>query len=275
MWYGSKMNILYIGDVMAEPGLAVLERVLPGLKRERTIDLVLAQAENASAVDGKGVGLKEFHRMQAAGVDFCTGGNHSFKKDEINGQLNDPNVPIVRPANYPAGTIGLPYKYIATPKGKVLVVSLMGQIVGKQSEEVVDNPLQVVDAILGAEKDTPRAATIVNYHGDFSSEKMIIGYYLDGRVSAVVGDHWHVPTADAEVLPKGTAHITDVGMCGSLDSSLGVSFTGLIDRWRDGHQNKNVIEYGGRMQFNALLVDVDEQTGLARSAEQIRRIFEQ
>jgi calcineurin-like phosphoesterase len=102
---------------------------------------------------------------------------------------------------------------------------------------------------------------------------MIIGYYLDGRVSMVVGDHWHIPTADTDVLPKGTAHITDVGMCGSLDSSLGVTFESLIPRWRDGKQTHNVIETTGRMQFNALLVDVDEQTGLATGAEQIRQVF--
>jgi 2',3'-cyclic-nucleotide 2'-phosphodiesterase len=267
------MNILYIGDVMAEPGLLTLEKVLPGLRRERKIDFVLAQAENASAADGKGIGLAEFNRMRATGVDFCTSGNHIFKRDEINGQLNDPNVPIVRPANYPDDVPGVRYKYASTTKGKVLVISLMGQIVGRQAGEPVENPLQVVDAILDAEKDVSRAATIINFHGDFSSEKLIIGYYLDGRASAVIGDHWHVPTADAEVLPKGTAHITDVGMVGSLDSSLGVEITGLITRWRDGIVNRNVIEHTGRMQFNALLVDVDEQTGLARSAEHIRQIL--
>jgi 2',3'-cyclic-nucleotide 2'-phosphodiesterase len=267
------MNILYIGDVMAEPGLAVLEKVLPGLRRERGVDLVLAQAENASAQDGKGLGLAEFKRMRATGVDFCTGGNHILRREEIYGQLNDPNVPVVRPANYPDDIPGVRYKYAATPKGKVLVVSLLGQIVGKQSEELVDNPLKTIDAILEAEKDVPRAACVVNFHGDFSSEKVIAGHYLDGRVSMVVGDHWHVPTADAGVLPGGTAHITDVGMCGSLDSSLGVKFDSLIPRWRDGRQTRNEIELSGRMQFNALLVDADETTGLARSAEHIRLVF--
>lgn len=265
------MNILYIGDVMAEPGLQVVEKMLPNIRRQHAVDLVLAQAENLS--DGKGIRPEDFARLKRAGVDFCTGGNHTFHRQEIFPQLNDPNQPIIRPANYPAGTPGLGYKYAKTAQGSVLVISLLGKIVGKDADMLMDNPLQVIDQILDKEKDTPRAATVVNFHGDFSSEKRIIGYYLDGRVTAVIGDHWHIQTADADVLPKGTAHITDVGMCGSLDSSLGVSFESLIPRWRDGLQTRNTIETDGRMQFNALLIGVDEQTGLAQSAQQIREVF--
>lgn len=265
------MRILYIGDVMAEPGIAVVEKVLPGLRRERQIDLVIAQAENLS--DGKGVRQQDFARIRKAGVDFCTGGNHSFKREEIYAQLADPAQPIIRPANYPATYPGLGYKYATTPKGKVLIVSLLGKIVGKDADLPLDNPLKTIDHILRVEQHTSKVATVVNFHGDYSSEKRIIGHYLDGRVAAVVGDHWHIPTADTDVLPGGTAHITDVGMCGSLDSSLGVTFESLIPRWRDGYQTQNVIETKGRMQFNALLIDVDEQTGLATAAEQIRRVF--
>lgn len=264
------MNILYVGDVMAEPGLELVEKMLPKLRKEHKIDAVIAQAENLS--DGKGVRVRDFRRLQAAGVDFCTGGNHTFFRDEINPLLKDPNEPIIRPANYPKNVPGLGYKYIDTPKGKVLVISLLGQIVGKDADRPVDNPLKTIDAILEHEKGVLRAATVVNFHGDFSSEKRIIGYYLDGRVTAVVGDHWHVPTADAMVLPKGTAHITDVGMCGSLDSSLGVKFDSLIARWRDGVQTRNVMETDGRMQFNALLIEVSPQTGQATRATAIRSV---
>jgi metallophosphoesterase (TIGR00282 family) len=265
------MNVLYLGDVMAEPGLQLVQKLLPGLRAERKVDLVIAQSENLS--DGKGIRREDFARLKKAGVDFCTGGNHSFFREEIFPQLNDPAQPIIRPANYPEGTPGLGFKYAQTAKGDVLVISLLGKIVGKDADLPVDNPLQVVDAILESQKDVPHVATVLNFHGDFSSEKLIIGYYLDGRVSAVIGDHWHIATADAEVLPKGTAHITDVGMCGSLDSSLGVKFDSLITRWRDGKTNQNIIETEGRMQFNALLIDVDEQTGLARSAQQIRQVL--
>lgn len=265
------MNILYVGDVMAEPGLELVGKLLPKLRKEHQIDLVIAQAENLS--DGKGVRVRDFRRLQAAGVDFCTGGNHTLFRDEVNSLLKDPEEPIVRPANYPNNVPGLGYKYVETPHGKVLVVSLLGQIVGKDADKPVDNPLKTIDAILEQEKHTVRAATVVNFHGDFSSEKRIIGYYLDGRVTAVIGDHWHVPTADAMVLPKGTAHMTDVGMCGSLDSSLGVKFDSLIKRWRDGEQTRNVIETSGRMQFNALLIEADPKTGLSRKATPIQKIF--
>jgi metallophosphoesterase (TIGR00282 family) len=265
------VNILYVGDVMGDAGIEVVEKILPGLRQEHDIDLVIAQAENLS--EGKGIYLTDFKRLLKAGVDFCTGGNHSLHRQEIYPELNDPSQPIIRPANYPAGTPGLGYKYADTAKGKVLVVSLLGQIVGKDSDKPVDNPLKVIDQILESEQNTKKVATVVNFHGDFSSEKRIIGYYLDGRVTAIVGDHWHVPTADADVLPKGTAHQTDVGMCGSLDSSLGVKFSSLIPRWRDGYVTRNILERDGRMQFNALLIKSDDTTGLATFAKQIQKIF--
>jgi metallophosphoesterase (TIGR00282 family) len=264
------MKILYIGDVMGDPGIKVVEKLLPDMRREYGIDLVIAQAENLS--DGKGVRLDDFQRLRSAGVDFCSGGNHILKRPEVYPLLADPSQPIIRPANYPKGTAGLGYKYIDTPKGKVLVISLLGKIVGMQSDELTDNPLRIIDKILAEEKDTPRAATVVNFHGDYSSEKRIIGYYLDGRVTAIIGDHWHVPTADASVLPKGTAHQTDVGMCGSLDSSLGVRFNTLIPRWRDGHVTRNELETDGRMQFNALLIET-AANGLAASAVPIQKIY--
>jgi metallophosphoesterase (TIGR00282 family) len=265
------MNILYVGDIMGDAGIAVLEKVLPDLKRSEQIDAVIVQAENLS--DGKGVRVDDFRKLQAMGVDFCTGGNHTARRPEIYRLLEDEAEPIIRPANYPAGTAGRGYKYFDTPAGKVLVISLLGQIVGRDAGMTMDNPLKVVDRILAHEKDTPHIATVVNFHGDFSSEKRIIGYYLDGRVTAVIGDHWHIPTADADVLPKGTAHQTDVGMCGSLDSSLGVRLDTLIPRWRDGKITANVLETTGRMQFNALLITFDPATGLASAARAINRIF--
>lgn len=264
------MNILYVGDVMGEPGLAVVEKLLPDLRRKHEVDLVIAQAENLS--DGKGVRVADYRRLLAAGVDFCTGGNHTSSREEIVPFLEDPAAPIIRPANYPEGTPGLGYKYVQTGKGKVLVISLLGQIVGKDADKTVDNPLLVIDRILETETMTTRVAAIVNFHGDFSSEKRIIGYYLDGRVTAVIGDHWHVPTADADVLPKGTAHITDVGMCGSLDSSLGVKFDVLVPRWRDKKVTRNEMETTGRMQFNALLIKVDGH-GLAQAVEPLQKVF--
>jgi len=265
------MKILYIGDVMGEMGMEAVETILPELKKDHQLDMVVAQAENVT--EGRGIIEADLQRLQKAGVDFCTGGNWSLWRNESEALFADPEQPIVRPANYPDGTPGLSYKYCHTPKGDVLVVSLMGQIVGRDADRDVDNPLHVIDKILANEPPEKRVATVVNLHGDFSSEKLVIAYYLEGRASIVVGDHWHVPTADADVLPKGTAHMTDVGMCGSLDSSLGVKFSSVIPRWRDGYQTRNELETTGRMQFNALLVEVDESNGRAKTAEHLRKVW--
>jgi metallophosphoesterase (TIGR00282 family) len=260
------MKILYVGDVMGEMGLQVVEQIVPNLRVEKKIDLVVAQAENVTA--GRGITPEDFARLQEAGVNFCTGGNWSLYRDEIIPMMSDPAQPIIRPANYPTGTPGLGYKYI----NHVLVISLLGQIVGKDSDKPVDNPLKIVDQILDSQKNTEKVATLVNFHGDFSSEKVVIGHYLDGRVTAVVGDHWHVPTADARILPAGTAHITDVGMCGALDSSLGVKFASVIPRWRDQAKSANALETAGRRQFNAVLISTNDK-GLADSIKQIKHIY--
>ncbi|HUD05817.1 MAG TPA: TIGR00282 family metallophosphoesterase [Candidatus Saccharimonadales bacterium] len=265
------MNILYVGDVMAEPGIKVVEKLLPNIRRKYKVDLVIAQAENLS--DGKGVRVKDFRRLQAAGVDFCTGGNWSLHQEESIPLLNDPDEPIIRPANYPDSMPGKGYKTVLVPEGKVLVVSLLGQIVGRDSGKPTANPLKTIDEILEIEKPSKYIATVVNFHGDFSSEKKVIGYYLDSKVSAVIGDHWHIPTADAMVLPKGTAHITDVGMCGSLDSSLGVEFSSIIPRWLNSRPTRNVMEETGRMQFNSVLIEIDPVTRLARSIIQIQKVY--
>lgn len=259
------MKILYVGDVMGEVGLAVVGRILPDLRKDKKIDLVIAQAENVS--EGKGTMPDDFQRLRKAGVDFCTGGNWSLYRNEIFPAFSDPLQPIIRPANFPKGTPGLGWKYI----DDVLVISLLGSIVGKDAGKQNGNPLKAVDQILEDQKDVDKKAIVVNLHGDFSSEKVVIGHYLDGKAALVVGDHWHVPTADARVLPGGTAHITDVGMCGALDASLGVSYDSVVPRWRDNQQTRNMLETKGPRQFNAVLVQTNKK-GLADSIEQIQRI---
>lgn len=265
------MNILYIGDIMGQSGVDVVRRVLPELKKQHHIDLVIAQAENVT--EGKGLSPDDFKLLRDMGIDFFSGGNWSTHRSELNGHLNDPNQPVIRPANYPDDVAGLGAKSVQTAKGLVLVVSLLGQIVGKDADKPVYNPLTTIDRILEETKHVKYSAKVVNFHGDYSSEKLVIGHYLDGRVSAVIGDHWHIPTADAMVLPKGTAHITDVGMCGSLHSSLGIKLDSIISRWHDGTKNRNELETKGTMQFNAVLVDVAEN-GLAKTILPIRQILD-
>lgn len=264
------MDILYVGDVMGAPGIETVEKVLPGLRARKKPGLVIAQAENVS--DGRGIIPEDFRRLKKAGVDFFTGGNWSLYRESIVPALDDPQQPIIRPANYPEGTPGLGYKYIQ-PNGKtILVISLLGDVVGRDADKPADNPLHVADRILEAEKHTRKDAVVVNFHGDYSSQKVMVGHYLDGRVTAVIGDHWHIPTADARVLPGGTAHISDVGMVGTLDSSLGVKWDVVMPRWLAGAKNRNQVETEGPRQFNAVLIKANDK-GLADSIEPIRRII--
>ena len=265
------MNILYIGDIMGEPGLDTVREVLPGIVKDNSVDLVIAQAENVT--EGKGLSIEDYERLKAAGVQAFTSGNWTLHRTETNDLLDNPYVPVTRPANYPSGTPGQRYKIVDMGHGKVLIISLLGTIVGKDADKPVDNPLKVIDELLESLSNQEFIAIIVNFHGDFSSEKRIIGYYLDGRVTAVIGDHWHVPTNDAMILPNGTAHITDVGMSGSLHSSLGIKFDSVIPRWRDGIQTKNELETTGPRQFNAVLISSNNSTSKAESITQIQKIL--
>jgi len=268
----NRARFLYIGDIMGEPGLSLIESQLSIIKQSHKIDFVIAQAENVS--DGRGCKLIDFNRLKKAGVDFCTGGNWSLWEKEIWPQLSDPKQPIIRPANYPQGTPGLGWKYANSVLGNVLVISLLGKTVGRDSKAKLDNPLKTIDAILDEQKDIPKIATVVNFHGDYSSEKVVIGQYLNGRVSAVIGDHWHVPTADARILSQGTAHITDVGMVGALNSSLGVKTSLIVQRWRDSVVNTNSLEQNKPWQFNGLIFEVDTDTGRALSVLPLNLIFD-
>lgn len=265
------MKILYVGDVMGEVGVRVVEHMLPVIRNTHHPDFIIAQAENVT--EGRGILPADFKRLLKAGVDFCTGGNWSLHHKQIFSAMADLNQPIIRPANYPSYTPGLGWKYAWVGENRILIVSLLGHIVGRDADKPTDNPLVVIDDILASQQEVPKLATIVNFHGDYSSEKVIIGHYLDGRVTAVIGDHWHVPTADARILPAGTAHITDVGMCGVLDSSLGITFESVIPRWRDDRHTRNVLASEGKKQFNAVYIESDD-SGLANVMRPIREIFD-
>jgi 2',3'-cyclic-nucleotide 2'-phosphodiesterase len=249
------LKILYIGDVMGEAGISVVEQVLPGLVAEHQFDLVIAQGENVSV--GKGMYPRDMDRLLAAGVQFFTGGNHTPFRPELHSRLDDFGSPVIGPANMDECP-GLGYKFIDIAKARILVISLLGTTVGRDYPH--GNPLKKIDAILDQLSDTTKDAIIVNFHGDYSSEKKVIGYYLDGQVDAVIGDHWHIPTADAMTLPKGTMHITDVGMCGSLHSSLGIELDTIITRWKDEKKTKNIQSLSRPYQFNAVILDTTLKT---------------
>lgn len=256
------MRILYIGDVMGRTGREAVAKVLPKLKVEEEIDFVAAQAENVS--HGKSILPNHMEELHGYGVDFFTGGNHTFERPQILSALSNPDSPVIGPANmlgeYPATGV----KIWQVSAGRVLVVSLLGSVFPNPFE--IENPLKKIDEILAQSKEYD--AAVVNFHGDFSSEKMMMGHYLDGRVDLVVGDHWHVPTADARTLPKGTGYVTDVGMCGSLESSLGIDYSVTIPRWRDGEKTKQLMSEARPWQFNAVLFDTD-----SREIKSIRSII--
>ena len=261
------MNVLYIGDVTSKLGRQTVKELLPDLIKNRGVDFVIAQGENVS--HGKGLQTNHAQELMADGVQFFTGGNHSLSRLDA---LSLPNV--IRPANLPCEAPGKGFVVAETPFGKLLIISLQGQIVGVDAAKPLRNPLEVIDEIIANHAHIDLVGTIVNFHGDFSSEKIVIGQYLDGRVSAVIGDHWHVPTADAHVLPKGTAHITDVGMVGALDSSLGVETNIIVQRWKDPELRiRNEMEEHGRRQFNAVLIALKPGDTTAKSIELIRQIL--
>ena len=262
------LKILYIGDIVSNAGQRAAAEVLPELIVKEKIDGVIAQAENVSG--GRGMSPDDMDFLQALGVDAFSGGNWSAYHRELIPLLQDPSVPACGPANW-SEDCRPGYKYVVLGGGqKILVISLLGRLLGNNLEGVT-HPLERLEEILSARQ--PVAATIVNLHGDYSSEKRMIGYYLDGRASLVVGDHWHVPTADAQILPKGTAHVSDVGMSGSLHSSLGVSLEVALERWRSGQPRANIWDEAKPWQFNAVLVEINDQ-GLAVSIRQIQKIIE-
>lgn len=260
------MNILYIGDVMGRLGRKVLAKTLPALRIQYDIDAVIAQAENVS--HGKGMSLRHYSELEECGIDAFSGGNHTFERVDTMQLVASPDVAVIAPANVIGDTYGNYALFTARDGKKVAILSLLGYTIPHGYGENVHNPLFAADEILPLITEQKPDAVIVNIHGDVSSEKIMMGYYLDGKVTAVVGDHWHVPTADARVLAKGSAHVTDVGMCGALNSSIGVDVDRAIKRWR-GERIKNHMAEAGALQFNAVLIKTLPNSLLAHSIERI------
>ena len=251
-----------IGDIVGKPGRRAVAALVPGLRRELALDIVVANGENAAA--GKGMTSGTCKEIFSGGVDVITSGNHVWAQKEIIGYL-ETEAPVLRPANYPEGAPGRGMVRFAG----LTVINLMGRTFMYE----IDDPFRCADRLL--EGVEPGAPVLVDMHAEATSEKIAMGWYLDGRVSAVVGTHTHVPTADARILPKGTALISDAGMCGPRDSIIGVEPEPVIRKFLTGMPARfPVAERSAIVQFNSVLVEVDEASGMARSIERVDREWE-
>lgn len=251
------MIILVLGDVVGVPGCEHLKKRLPALKAEYSADMVIANGENSA--EGNGVTPQSVKQLHDAGVDVITAGNHVLRKRQIYGTL-DRVEGIIRPANYHKTAPGVGLYVYDHPRYRVCVINLQG-IVFMQS---LQNPFECIDELLKT-VDTPNI--IVDFHAEATAEKLCMGYYLDGRVSAVLCTHTHVPTADAQVLPAGTGYITDLGMCGGFSSVLGVKKELAIERMRTGLPVKFETETED-IRLSGVALDIDEKTGKCRSIRQ-------
>jgi metallophosphoesterase (TIGR00282 family) len=253
------VRILAIGDVVGKPGRRAVAALVPGLRRDLRIDIVIANGENAAA--GRGLTVATARELLDAGVDVITSGNHIWDQKEILPYL-DSEAPVVRPANYPEG---VPGRGVVRFRG-VTIINLMGRTFMYE----IDDPFRCADRLLT--NIAPGTPIVVDMHAEATSEKVGMGWYLDGRVSAVFGTHTHVPTADARLLPKGTAFVSDLGMCGPRDSIIGVDPEGPIQKFLTGMPARFVVaEKSPAVQFNSVLIELDDQTGKGRSIERVDR----
>jgi len=245
-----------VGDVIGRPGRKAVHTVVPGLRHQYGIDLVIANGENAAG----GVGLTQAtaEELFQSGVDVLTSGNHIWQQKEIIPHL-DGELPIVRPLNYPQGVPGHGYLMV----GPTLVVNLVGRtFMGN-----FDCPFRAIDHLL--KELTPRpTAIVVDFHAEATSEKVALGWYLDGRVSAMLGTHTHVGTIDARLLPKGTAFVSDVGMAGPIDSVIGADPEAVLSTFLTLMPARLSVGKGNLI-FYSVLVEIEETSGRATSITRI------
>ncbi len=252
------MLVLVIGDIVGQPGRKAVHEALPLLRQQYKMDMVIVNAENSAG--GFGLTPAIAQEFIEIGVHVLTSGNHIWAQKDIIPEL-DSGMPILRPLNYPPGVPGK--GYLIT--GKTMVVNLMGRTFMTD----IDCPFQAMDRLLEETENRP-LVIIVDFHAEATSEKMAMGRYLDGRVSAVLGTHTHVGTIDAQILPQGTAYVTDIGMTGPTDSIIGDDVASVLKRFLTGMPHHLSVGKGQPV-LNAVLVDVDEDSGRAISIERICR----
>ncbi len=259
------MRILYCGDVVGRAGREVLLERLPALRQQHKLDTVVVNGENAAG--GFGITAAICDDIFKAGADLITTGNHVFDQRELIGHL-DKEPRLIRPLNMTPGTPGRGVGNVQLADGRRLqVIQLMGRLfMGSY-----DDPFRALDAALSkAVLGSTVQAILVDIHAEATSEKMAIGHAADGRASLVAGTHTHVPTADAQILPSGTAYITDVGMTGDYDSVIGMDKQAALKRFRSDLPGPRLTPALGDATLCAILVETDDRTGLAKSIEPIR-----
>lgn len=256
----ASINILFIGDIIGKPGLDLVQTWLPGIIQKYKADLVIANGENVS--DGKGCTQKEGTILFDLGVHVITGGNHTWDKFQSQDYLkSEPRV--IRPMNYPKGVYGNGYYLASTKKGNVLVMNMQG----RTFMAPIDCPFRTADWVIQKLKKETKVI-IIDFHAEASAEKLALGHYLDGKVSAIIGTHTHVQTSDERILPGGTAYITDAGMSGPYDSVIGMKTVAAINRFL--YQTPQKYETAtDNVHIAGLFLTVDSETGKALLIERI------
>jgi metallophosphoesterase (TIGR00282 family) len=256
------MKLLFIGDIMGEAGRKMVQDFLPGVKKKHAVDVIIANGENMAG--GFGITPETVQELYHAGVHMISGGNHTMDKKEGIPILEDDPY-CVRPANYPATNPGRGSALLSLQNGlKVGLVNLMG----RTFMDPLDCPFRAADTLV-SELSQKTKVILLDFHAEATSEKMAMGWHMDGKVSVVVGTHTHVQTADERILPGGTAFITDVGMTGPYDSVIGVKKEIILDRFVNKRGRKFEVASGDPW-FCAIVADIDENTGHARKIERIR-----
>lgn len=255
------MKILFIGDIVGKPGRKAVRALLPGIVGQYGVDIVIANCENAAG--GFGVTRKIVDELYHNEIDILTSGNHIWDKKEISNFIDDYET-LLRPANYPEGTVGKGSVVIDTRLGISLgVLNLEGRVFMKP----LDCPFRVAEREIEKLKHKTNII-IVDMHAEATSEKEALGWFLDGKVSTVLGTHTHVQTADERVLPHGTAYITDVGMTGSFDSVLGIRKEVALERFLTLLPNRFDVAKGD-IRLQGVLIDIDNETGKGLSIERL------
>ncbi|MDH5662190.1 MAG: TIGR00282 family metallophosphoesterase [Elusimicrobiota bacterium] len=259
------MRILFIADVIGKPGREIVKNILPRVIREENIQFVIANCENAAG--GFGLTPKISREVISAGVDVITMGNHVWARKEISEIIEEEN--ILRPANYPPEDPGKGGTIIQAGNGeKVGVVNLMGRVY----MSTLECPFRTADGII-EEISKQTKIIVVDMHAEITSEKVAMGWYLDGKVSAVIGTHTHVPTADERVLPQGTAYITDIGMTGPRDSVIGIKKEIILRKYLTQMPIRFEVAKDD-LVFAGAVMEIEEKTGKATSIKRITKPFE-